>query len=81
MGTKSTEKVTEQAESKFFGGHERTGSMSVREVDEYKIHPNRLKSFSHGLGALHLPSKSGNITETLQFALFDHENEIGKEAS
>jgi hypothetical protein len=68
FGTTTAEKVTEQADnSGFFGRTKRTGMKSIREVEVFKIHPNRLKNFTRGRGVLHLPSAFGNITEEVQF--------------
>ena len=75
MGTKTQEKLTEQAEkSAFFTPRKKTGSMSVRDVEAYKIHPNDLKSFVAGRGVIHFPSKNGNVTEEIQFARIDLED-------
>ncbi|MBY0384407.1 TraM recognition domain-containing protein, partial [bacterium] len=48
IGTEISEKNTEQMEDQgvLSGGKKKTGMMSMREVDVYKIHPNELKSFS-----------------------------------
>ncbi len=73
IGTETSEKNTEQMEDHglLSGGKKKTGMMSMREVDQYKIHPNELKSFSPGVGVLHLPSKLGNISEVVRFSRLD----------
>lgn len=69
IGTRTAEKVTERARDEgFLIGRTRTGEMSVREVESYKIHPNDLKNFTRGRGVLHVPTPSGNVTEVVQFA-------------
>jgi hypothetical protein len=48
-GTRKTEEVTEQAESKFpFFGDVRTGMKSIKIVDEFVIHPNVVRSLKVG---------------------------------
>jgi hypothetical protein len=47
-GTKTTTKVTEQAQSNWLFGDEKTGMKSVREVDEFIIHPNTVRSLGVG---------------------------------
>lgn len=75
IGTETQEKLTEQAEETgMFTKREKTGRMSIREVEAYKIHPNLLKNFMNGRGAIHLPTPLGNISEEIQFeALSDRE--------
>ena len=83
MGTETEEKTTEQArEWGLFPKREKTGAMSVREVEAYKIHPNLLKNYTNGRGVLHLPTRLGNVTEEIQFARLSREelNEKGVEA-
>lgn len=48
LGTKKVEKETHQAEEGFFFGDTKTGMKSVREVEEYIIHPNELKNLRTG---------------------------------
>ncbi len=69
IGTSTEEKTTERAKAPFwFGKADRTGDLSIREVEAYKIHPNSLKNFTAGQGVIHLPTTSGNVTEEIQFA-------------
>ena len=42
MGTITTQKMTEATEDSWFG-HTKTGDGSIREVEEYVIHPNEIK--------------------------------------
>jgi type IV secretory pathway TraG/TraD family ATPase VirD4 len=48
LGTKKVEKETHQAEEGFIFGDTKTGMKSVREVEEYIVHPNELKSLRTG---------------------------------
>jgi len=69
IGTKGSERRTERIEDMgFMNRSARTGQASVREVEEYKIHPNELKNFNRGHGVLHLPTPDGNFTARVQFA-------------
>jgi hypothetical protein len=47
-GTKKTKEVTEQAKSNWLFGDEKTGMKSIKEVDEYAIHPNIVRSLPVG---------------------------------
>ena len=47
-GTKTTKKVTEQAKDNWLFGDEKTGMKSVREVEEFVIHPNVIRSLAVG---------------------------------
>ncbi len=68
IGTSSVEKSTERAEDQgIFNRRVRTGELSIREVESYKVHPNELKNFTEGRGVLHVPTPSGNVTEVVQF--------------
>jgi hypothetical protein len=48
LGTKKAEKETHQAEEGFIFGDTKTGMKSVREVEEYVVHPNQLKNLKTG---------------------------------
>lgn len=48
LGTQKVEKETHQTEEEFFFGDTKTGMKSVREVEEYVVHPNELKSLKTG---------------------------------
>jgi type IV secretory pathway TraG/TraD family ATPase VirD4 len=68
IGTVTADKLTEREENRnFFGVRRKTGDLSVRQVEEFIIHPNRLKNYTAGLGVLHLPGPNGNATEEVQF--------------
>lgn len=67
FGTKGSQKTTERAEKKRFGDVEMSGLMSVRDVEEYRIHPNRLKSFSKGQGVLSFMNNGEMIIEEVRF--------------
>jgi hypothetical protein len=47
-GTKKAKEVTEQAKSNWLFGDEKTGMKSIKEVDEFAIHPNVIRSLSVG---------------------------------
>lgn len=47
-GTKDVQKVTEQAKSNWLFGDEKTGMKSIREVKEFMIHPDTVKSLAVG---------------------------------
>ncbi|MCJ8277942.1 MAG: TraM recognition domain-containing protein [Bdellovibrionales bacterium] len=70
FGTFTEEKKTEQVDGEIWGEAQKTGKMSVREVESFKISPNDLKSFTRGSGVLHLPSPKGNVSEIIQFKSF-----------
>ncbi len=72
FGTKTIEKMTEQVqESGWFRKKEETGKGSMREVEEYKVHPNVLKELYEGNGVLHLPTRNGTVTERIKFKPID----------
>jgi hypothetical protein len=48
LGTQKVEKHTHQAEEEMFFGDTKTGMKSVREVEEYVIHPNQIKTLRTG---------------------------------
>jgi type IV secretory pathway TraG/TraD family ATPase VirD4 len=52
LGTQKVEKETHQAEEGFLFGDTKTGMKSVREVEEYVVHPNELKSLKMGQALL-----------------------------
>jgi hypothetical protein len=80
LGTSTEEKATERAKRPpLWGKAEKTGDVSLREVEAYKIHPNRLKNFTCGQGVLHMPSPRGNITEEIQFAALGAADSLAKE--
>lgn len=68
FGTTSTVKLTEQVqEIGWFRKKEETGKGSMREVEEYKVHPNVLKELYEGNGVIHLPTRNGSVTERIKF--------------
>jgi len=74
IGTKGSERKTERVEDAgWLAGSRRTGQASVREVEEYKVHPNKLKNFTNGQGVLHLPTSDGNFTSVIQFERYQSE--------
>lgn len=68
FGTKETERTTERVNRKTFGDLEKTGMMSLRQAEIYKIHPNKLREYSHGMGVLSLISEGHAITEEVRFS-------------
>jgi len=52
LGTQKVEKETHQAEEGFLFGDTKTGMKSVREVEEYVVHPNELKNLKMGQALL-----------------------------
>lgn len=69
LGTKSFVKSTERAVRGNFGSVERSGDMSLRDVEQYKIHPNRLKNYSQGQGVLSLLVSGIPVVEEVQFQM------------
>ena len=67
LGTFTTTKSTERATRAAWGQANKTGDMSMRDVEEYKIHPNRLKAFSNGQGVLSLLIHGEQFAEEVQF--------------
>ncbi len=70
LGTSKDEKTTEQAvdEGVWMKRQTKTGAVSIREVDVFKVHPNELKEFTNGRGVLHLQTPDGPVTEIVQFS-------------
>ncbi len=69
FGTRKSEKKTERAESGgYWGELERTGQLSIRDVEEYKIDPNNLRTYSRGAGAISMIVDGMVIAEEMQFA-------------
>ena len=56
FGTNTEEKTTEQVDGTQWGEFNKTGKLSLREVESFKIAPNLLKELYHGRGVLHLPT-------------------------
>ena len=81
FGTFTEEKMTEQVDGIIWGEFQKTGMMSVREVESFRIGPNVLKSLNRGEGVLHLPSPRGNISEVLKFQSFSQDKELGFESA
>lgn len=69
IGTRTTEKLTEQALDKGMWGRrlEKSGQLSIREVEEYIIHPNDLKSLSPGEGVILVRTPEGPLACRLSF--------------
>lgn len=69
IGTQTTEKLTERAEDKGMWGRrlEKSGELSIREVEEYIIHPNDLKSLSPGEGVILVRTPEGPLACEITF--------------
>jgi len=58
FGTEKSEKTTERRKESIFGAT-KTGDGSVREVDQYVIHPNEIRSQGTGRGIVTVPHPRG----------------------
>jgi type IV secretory pathway TraG/TraD family ATPase VirD4 len=58
FGTSTTEKVTER-QTKGLVGDSRTGDGSVREVEEFRFHPNSIRNLGTGEGIVTIPHFKG----------------------
>nr|BFD66930.1 hypothetical protein HAGR004_19520 [Bdellovibrio sp. HAGR004] len=67
IGTRTRQKSTERATKSTWGDVETSGEMSLREVEQYKIHPNRLKNYSNGVGVISLLVDGYPLVEEVQF--------------
>jgi type IV secretory pathway TraG/TraD family ATPase VirD4 len=67
LGTRTKVKATERAVKSNWGDVETIGEMSLRETENYKIHPNKLKNYSRGQGVLSLLVDGFPFTEEVQF--------------
>ncbi len=56
------------------GSDERTGELSIREVEAFRIDPNDLKEATNGQGVLYLPTSQGVIAERVQFERLDEQD-------
>lgn len=78
IGTITEEKVTERANKDgILKSREMTGEMSIRDVEAYRIHPNKLKLNTRGKGVIQfqLPD-GGEILEEVQFEALSKEEVI-----
>ena len=67
LGTKTKQKSTERATKNNWGDVEALGELSLREVEQYKIHPNRLKNYANGMGVISLLVDGYPLIEEVQF--------------
>lgn len=67
LGTRTKLKSTERAKKDDWGDVETSGEISLRETENYKIHPNKLKNYSRGQGVLSLLVNGYPFTEEVQF--------------
>ncbi len=69
IGTKEAERVTERAENGMFG-QSRTGQGSLREVEEFIVHPNLIKrNMGVGEALVIIPHKYGSKAVKLKFQM------------
>ncbi|MGZ6311229.1 MAG: type IV secretory system conjugative DNA transfer family protein [Bdellovibrionota bacterium] len=69
IGTIAAEKTTARRKKWFFG-HQETGEQSVRDVEEYVIHPNVFKSgLGVGQGIVILPHTRGTLVKRVNFSM------------
>jgi type IV secretory pathway TraG/TraD family ATPase VirD4 len=77
IGTKTGEKSTERRSRIFFGLNRDTGEQSVRDVEEYIIHPNEFKSrLGTGEGIVIIPHAKGRLVKRVKFAMVPKLNPI-----
>ncbi len=67
FGTREAQKTTERAQRGFWRETEMSGQMSIRDVEEYRVHPNRFKRFTKGQGVISFMTPIGPIIEEVQF--------------
>ncbi len=66
FGTKTTEKTTERQKKNVLG-ESRTGDGSVREVQEFRFHPNDIRNLGTGEGIVTIPHFKGVKVERVRF--------------
>lgn len=68
LGTITEEKETERVQEKgFFKSRSRTGELSIREVEAYRISPNEMKHYTRGKGVIAFTMPEGVLIERVQF--------------
>ena len=69
IGTRTVEKLTERAKDKGFWGRrlEKSGDLSMREVEQYIIHPNQLKNLAPGEGVIVTRTPEGSLACEVRF--------------
>jgi type IV secretory pathway TraG/TraD family ATPase VirD4 len=69
IGTRRTEKATERRKKDVIGSAN-TGDQSIRETEEYVIHPNVFKSeLGRGEGVVVIPHEEGRIVRRVKFRM------------
>jgi type IV secretory pathway TraG/TraD family ATPase VirD4 len=58
FGTEKSEKITERQQKTLWGDN-KTGEGSVREVEQYIVHPNEIRSQGTGKGIVTIPHAKG----------------------
>ncbi|HMN69000.1 MAG TPA: type IV secretory system conjugative DNA transfer family protein [Bdellovibrionales bacterium] len=73
-GTRKTREVTEQAETDWLFGERKTGMKSIKEVDEFVIHPNVIRSLNVGECVMvqKYPSSKSAVVRVKQEAVDDY---------
>ena len=66
FGTRTSEKVTERRVKGVLGEQD-TGEGSVREVEEYRYHPNLIRSLERGQGVVAIPHPKGVTLNLVRF--------------
>lgn len=71
VGTVTTKKLTERTKRSFWQDQS-TGDGSLRETEEFIVHPNRFKSgLGVGEAVMVIPHEGGSRTITIKFQKFD----------
>ncbi len=68
FGTETTEKLTERLKTHFFWAS-KTGESSLREVEQYKVHPNQIRGLGVGQGFVTIPHLKGVKTLKVHFQM------------
>lgn len=69
IGTRTVEKMTERVKDTGLWGRklEKSGDLSLREVEQYIIHPNRLKNLGPGQGVIVTRTPEGSLACEVSF--------------
>lgn len=73
VGTKQGVKSTERATRGLFGKNQKTGDTSIRDVEEFEVHPNHFKrDLGVGEGIMILPHAKGSKMLKMRFDIFEN---------
>jgi hypothetical protein len=64
LGTHTTTRDTEAFQSALIGGDQKTGSISRRMVERFKLHPNAIKSMEPGTALIMAPGRAEGLIRT-----------------